>query len=160
MNRRAFLRSTGAAVVVPFFSAVAQPAIIGVDMAKAPSVTMWAVGTWGEFNWQAVQADTEEDAIRQVAEWDGMVCPDTGEIEVSYDVTRCEAWDKLTKDPTPADWLRANMGHICDRCGYEVCPDDGHPIGDLAICDSCVTIEEWEVIDPERAADMRGEHDI
>lgn len=159
VNRREFLTTTAAAAVVPLMPALASPVVVGVDMARAPSVTMWAVGTWGEYNWQPVAAETEEDAIRQVAEWDDMVCPDTGELEVHYDATRCKAWDNLKRDPTPADWLRANMGHICDRCGYEVCSDDGHPIGDLAICEGCVTLDEWEIIDPERAADIRGDHD-
>ena len=88
MNRREFLGTTAAAIAVPFAPSMAQPMVVGIDVAKAPSVTMWAVGTWGKYNWQAVAAESEEDAIRQVASWDGMICPETGELECHYDATR------------------------------------------------------------------------
>lgn len=157
MNRREFLTTVSAATLAPALPAVVQPAVISVDLAKSPSVTMWAVGTWGEYDWQPVAAETEEEAIRLVADWDGMICPETGELEKSYDATRCKEWDDLPHDPTPGDWLRAGMGHTCDRCGFETASDDGQAVGDKAICNDCMTIEDWQLVDPEYAQELREE---
>ena len=159
MDRREFLASAGAAAILPVAPSIGVPVTVGVDLSSKPSVTMWAVGTWGEYDWQPVAAESEDDAIRTVASWDGMICPETGKLEKAYDATRCEAWDNLKHHPTPADWLRAGMGHICDRCGYETASDDGEPIGDIAVCHSCMTVDDWEAIDPEYAAELRAEED-
>lgn len=119
----------------------------------------WAVGTWGEFDWCHVWAFDEEQAIRIHALNEGMVDPETGEIERHYDAQRCEAWDDLKSDPTPADWIRANMGHLCSRCGHECSGDcgDGNAVGDEAVCTDCMTLADWDVIDPEYAAELREE---
>lgn len=156
MHRRQFLASTSSAcltAVLPFPAAtLAAPAAEVV----APSVTpMWAIGTAGNYDWQAIAAETAEDALRIYAEANGWVEED-GSISKSLDVARCKAWDGI-ETPTGGDWLRAGMGYLCARCGNETCSDMGHAVGDDAICEDCMTMADWEQVDPEYAAELREE---
>lgn len=74
----------------------------------------------------------------------------------SYEAYRTEAFDGKS-DPTPGDWMRAGIGHVCSRCGYEAHPDSGgQGIGDEAVCEECITLADWDAIDPEYAAELRA----
>lgn len=156
ISRRSFL-GTSAASAAALASGMAPALASGEAPIRAAKA--WAVGTWGEFDWCHVWAFDEEQAIRIHALNEGMVDPETGEIERHYDAQRCEAWDDLKSDPTPADWIRANMGHLCSRCGHECSGDcgDGNAVGDEAVCTDCMTLADWDVIDPEYAAELREE---
>lgn len=152
MNRREFLQTTAATAVL---AALPVPVhAIAPAIAAPPVLTpMWAVGSPGKWNWQPIAADTLEEAIRIYAEDNGYINEDD-EIETELDGQRCKSWD--AKDHIlPADWLREGIGHHCDRCGYETDPfSGGRAVGDEAICEDCLTIADWQVIDPEYAAEL------
>ena len=162
LNRREILIGAGAVAAAARLPAVAEAAT------PAEVIPAWAVGTPGEFNWQHVIARTAEEAKSIFrAEW----CVDSCEGEIDHSCGDCDGcaesiWDELVaerksiwdgiNDPTPADWLRAGYGTNCSRCGYETHPEeDGRPVGDEAVCEQCMTLEDWEIVDPERAAELR-----
>ena len=125
----------------------------------------WAVGTPGEFNWQHIVARTAEEAERRYrAEW----CDDSCEGEedapcgecdtccLELDATRVPAWDGK-KDTTNADWLDVGMGTYCARCNYECFADSGAKnVNGEAVCEDCMRLADWDVVDPEYAAELRG----
>lgn len=139
LSRRAFLIGTSALVAAPALPAIAIPApVVTAARAAAP---MWAVGTPGEYDWQAVRAATPEKAFKiwmREQDWDA-------EDEMEFDptfVTRVEQWDSLTK-VNPADWIEAGMGHCCDRCSYETHPSTGaRVVGGEVVCEECLTIPD------------------
>ena len=146
MNRRELL--VGAAAV-----AVTAKIPAATAAAKTVNVTpSWVVGTPGEFNWQHIVAKTAEQAERIFrAENECEGC--TQEVVAE----RKPIWDG--KDNlTSGDWLRAGMGTRCSRCGYETFPEEnGHAVGDEAVCEECMTLADWNVVDPEHAAELRAE---
>lgn len=155
---------TAASAAIPVSAAAPTP---------APHVghrlPAWIVGTEGEFDYEMVRASTAADAIAaRVAEltgqdrcscapgdFDGCAYCD---IAPSYDAYRVEVFDTLERDPTGAEWFSAGLGTHCDRCGFETHPETGGvAIGKFAICEDCLTLADWDVIDPQRAAEMRAE---
>ena len=166
LSRRDLIASAAAALAVS-----ALPAAAEVIAAPASEVVpAWVVGTPGEFDWQHVTGRTAEEAIHNfMCETIGGtgceeedIAPETGcECEWcstigGLEAERKPAWDGIAKT-TPADWLRAGLGTICCRCGYETFPEEGgHPVSDKAICEECMTTADWDVVDPSRAAEMRG----
>lgn len=164
ITRRKFICSavaTGAVIAFPAFPEIATAAVPVVKPA-------WAVGTCGEFDWNCFRADTAEEAIRIAAEeycGEGCTCANYQDERSlpceycsrvdQYDATRIKAWDAA--DPlTGGDWLAAGMGAFCSRCGYETSTEEGGQIIESeAVCDDCMTITDWELIDPEHAAEMR-----
>lgn len=73
---------------------------------------------------------------------------------------RISAWDGRPEGtPTHGDWLRAGLGSICDRCGYECSESEGtgFPIGDKAVCEECMTIPEWQIVNPGHAAELEAD---
>lgn len=151
MHRREFLKTAAATAVL---SALPAPIPVAMPTVAAPVALtpMWAVGSPGEWNWQPIAADTLEAAIRIYADDNGHINED-GEIETDLDGQRCKSWDGKDKI-LPADWLREGIGHHCDRCGYEVTSDDGHAVGDEAICEDCMTLADWQIYDPVHAAEL------
>lgn len=169
INRReAFTLAAAAAVSaaipsIPF----AAPAAAG---AAAPLLPVWAVGEPGEFNWDMVRALTEDEAKAIWAEDRCGVCEcecedkqnPSGDCEFCCEVRAAEAQRYPQLDAkaeiTPADWLRVGMGHICSRCSYETFREEGgHPVGNEAVCQDCMKLEDWDIADPERAAEIRAE---
>ncbi|HEV7251455.1 MAG TPA: hypothetical protein VGN93_31140 [Shinella sp.] len=150
LSRRAFLIGTSALVVAPALPAIsAAPAVTATARALKP---MWAVGTPGEFDWQAIQAPSAEEAFKiwaQETAWD-----DEEEIEFDPEcVTRVESWDHLKK-VNPADWIDADMGHCCERCGYETHRDAGaRVVAGQAVCESCFTFADLMAEGGENAID-------
>lgn len=163
LSRRDLLigAATVAAVTgIPILSAGAPPEVIPA----------WVVGTEGEFDWQHVVARTKREAIRIFASDTGN---DDFEEECDHDEYQdgcdcCEAlgpfdaerkpmWDGK-QDVTPGDWLRSGTGHICSRCSYETFREvGGHGVGDEAVCAECMTLADWDIVDPEHAAEIRRE---
>lgn len=155
------------------FACVAIPA--GSALAAAPVIepvtTSWLVGsTDGEWDWQHIVAKTEELARREWAtEYSSGKCecgtehyPDPGDCDfccaiARSDVRRIPEWDG--KDAASrGDWIRAGMGCWCSRCENETYGEaNGHAIGDEAVCEECMTIEDWEIVDPEYAAELKAE---
>lgn len=150
LSRRTFLIGTSALVAAPALPAIAMPApIITTARAAAP---MWAVGTPGEFDWQAIRAATPEKAFKiwmQEQDWDA-------EDEMEFDptfVTRVERWDSLRK-VNPADWIEADMGHCCERCSYETHRDAGaRVVAGEVVCEDCFTFADLMAEGGEDAID-------
>lgn len=139
LSRRAFLIGTSALVVAPALPAIsAAPAVTATARAITP---MWAVGTPGEFDWQAIRASTPEKAFKIWVEDHAWDAEDEVEFDPEY-VTRVQAWDEL-KTVRPADWLDADMGHCCTRCGYETHRDSGaRAVGEEVVCEDCFTFAD------------------
>lgn len=151
MNRREFLKSTVAAAAV-----MALPApLLSSPAAVAPATTpMWAVGTPGVYNYAPIAANTMEEAIKFFLEENDHLYEADGSVGCELEAVRVKSWDNIGW-PKNADWLRAGMGTHCDRCGYETSYDQcGHDIADEAICEECMTIDDWKIVDPERAAEL------
>lgn len=150
LSRRAFLIGTSALVVAPMLPAIAASAPVATAArAVAP---MWAVGTPGEFDWQAIRASTPEKAFKiwmHEQDWDA---EDEMEFDPSF-VTRVERWDDLKK-VNPADWIDAGMGHCCERCSYETHRDAGaRVVSGEVVCEDCFTFADLMAEGGEDAID-------
>lgn len=137
------------------------PALAAIEPAPlvfppAPRILSWIVGTDGDYNWRHIRAETLEKAISiwRDEEGCGSICEaiEEGDTEPCDTCSFCinsgaNGWRvaefDAIEDPTPGDWLRAGYGYTCSRCGDETDPqNDGHAIGDEAVCDYCLTDEE------------------
>ena len=158
IHRRELLVGTAALAVsasIPVLPSLAAPTEV---------TPAWAVGTPGEFNWQHVIAKTADEAERIFrAEWCDFECEEDtpcGECEgCTLEVVpeRKPMWDGLL-NPTSGDWLRAGCGTYCSRCSYETFPEEcGHAVGNEAVCEECMTLADWDIVDPERAAEIRAD---
>jgi hypothetical protein len=158
----------GAAAVV---AAASIPAISAIPAAAAPAelIPAWVVGSEGEFNWQHVVARTERQALRFFAQECGDYEEDCDHDSHQDDCDCCDAiasytaerkpmWDgKREGEITPGDWLRSGTGHVCSRCSYETFPEEGgHGVGNEAVCEECMELADWDIVDPERAAEIRA----
>ena len=163
MTRRFLLAAaaaTSAARAIPSVPALAVEAA-----PAAPRVPAYVVGTPDRFNWQIVRAHDIDAAIRQIAISNaGCECRGCDDANCDFcrelrnlDALRVPHMDDID-NPTPADWLRADCGHCCSRCGYETFPEEGgQTVGDEAVCEDCMTPEDWQITDPERYAEMIAE---
>jgi len=151
LSRRAFLFSASAtalAAAMPASLSVAAPVAAGVDLSTKPDLLAFAVGTPGEFDWQAIHARTAEDAFREWAFSRWGDDEDAPEFDPEF-VMRVEKWDTL-ESIRPADWLAVDLGHCCERCGYETHHDAGARIvaGEV-VCEECLTLADRVAIDPD-----------
>lgn len=165
LSRRDLL--VGAAAI----AAAAHLPTVTATTVQAPAeiIPAWIVGTPGEFDWQHVVAKTQREAF---LEW----LSETGNCDFEEECTHedyhegcdcCEAigsleaerkpmWDGR-RDVTPGDWLRSGTGHICSRCSYETFSEEGgHGVGHEAVCAECMTLADWDLADPEHAAELRA----
>lgn len=140
------------------------PAMPAAAVAQAPVIPAWAVGTPGEFNWQHIIARSAEQAERIFRnEHCDFECDEDspcGECEgctLDLFAERKPDWDGKV-EVSSGDWLRSGSGSMCSRCSYETFPEeDGHAVGDEAVCSDCMTLADWDIVDPERAAEMRAD---
>ena len=79
-------------------------------------------------------------------------CVDSGMSTVEREPNLDEA--AARGDITIEDFHEAGWGYVCDRCGGEPRGWDWHPVGGAPVCDDCITIEEWRVINPKHAAEL------
>jgi hypothetical protein len=157
MERREFFKGMASASVLIAMqspSSVAAGLRLAADRAAVQSTgLMWAVGTSEDFNWQAIRAETIEAARHAFASKSGFL----NEKDAPYDCVearRCETWDGIDGKPTPADWIRASLSHVCSRCSIEASGDEAHAMGDEAVCEDCMTLDDWRIADPCYAADL------
>lgn len=146
LSRRTFLASTAALAIAP-----ALPALSSVAPAAAavkPATTIWVGGHDGEFDWQPFDAETREQAMRELFNiWEGI--PE-GEItdevlaENGLCLQRADSMDGLqVEEIKPYDWVEAGLGACCDRCSHECFgPDGARAINGEAICEECLTIPD------------------
>lgn len=153
LSRRAFLISASAAAVSAALPMPALPAAAAQSTAAAPQLLAFAVGTPGEYDWQAVLATSAEDAFKAWA-WDRGICEEDEDpaFDPGY-VQRVPIWDGLPeKEITPALWFAANMGHMCERCNYETHPNfGGEVVNGEVVCEDCIELGDLLVISRERA---------
>lgn len=105
----------------------------------APLPRMWAAGTPGDYNWQALVADSAEEAFSRWCVEHGY---DRGRVPVltSDHVMRVPAWDGIAvSDLKPADWIEAGLGHFCQRCDCETSHDCGGVVNGEVVCHDCMT---------------------
>lgn len=162
MITRRFLLAA-AAVTTAAATIPAAPALAAeIAPAAAPRLPAWVVGMPNCFNWQMVRAADIDTALREIA-FDNTGCQCNGCEDANCDfccelrnlkAQRVPHMDDI-ENPTPADWLRADCGHCCCRCGEETFPQEGaHPVGDEAVCEECMTPADWRIADPEHYAEM------
>lgn len=164
-RREALTLAIGAAAVAAIPAAPIEASI----MPAAPSMPAWVVGTPGEFDWQFSLGRTAEEAIHnyvcEAVGGDG--CEDGGEPDCDcewcdkirgVEAERKPMWDgKRDEDITPGDWIRSGTGHLCSRCSYETFPEEGgHGVGKEAVCSECMTLADWDIVDPAHAAELRA----
>lgn len=155
-------------------AAAAVTALPDIPFAEAtqpkPPLPAWVVGSPGEYNWQFVRGATEAEAK---LEWVQLHCGfdkcEEGNADADCDCEFCfnyrdldterlKAWDNRPGEPSSGDWIRAGLGSFCSRCGEECHPDDGSKgVNDEAVCSECMTLADWDIVDPERAAELRAE---
>lgn len=162
LSRRELLVSAAAVAAVANI-----PAAIAATV-PAEIIPSWAVGsTDGEWDWQRIVARTEAEAKHYWAgSWSAGKCnckPGDGfECDYCCAMDRAEAvrkpvWDGKEK-LTDGDWIRGGMGCYCSRCSSETYSEEnGHAIGDEAVCEDCMELADWDIADPERADEIRQE---
>lgn len=168
VSRRALFIGTAAIAAARAMPSRFVCETVAAPMAK-PVLPAWIVGSPDEFDWQLVRAATSDDALRErVTDYTGMsACePDRLEDECqcefcyytrAFEVERVPSFDAIA-EPTPGDWIRSGSGHACSRCSYETFRDaDGHGVGDEAVCEECMTLADWDIVDPEYAAELRAD---
>lgn len=173
LSRRALLLGTSAVAVAAALPA-AQIAPAAAKVAKPPLPT-WIVGTPGEWDHEVIRAATREAAIAFRAEGcefeddpdeeEGLggpncVCEDCT-ARGGYEATRVPQWDgRPVNSIGGGDWLDIGNEAICSRCDYETAKESGgHNIGGKAVCEDCMTLADWDIVDPERAAELRAEQE-
>jgi anaerobic selenocysteine-containing dehydrogenase len=168
LSRRAFLSTASAAAVVAGLPAGASVPVAPVAKAVAAPLPTWIVGTPGEWDHEIIRAATRELAVRFRAD-------DCEEVEVGdepdpdcdcdscygrrgYEATRVPQWDGRPENTIGSgDWLARGSEALCDRCGYETNPEYGHNVAGKAVCEDCMTLADWDIVDPERAAELRAD---
>lgn len=151
MNRRQFLLTASAGAIAAALPASAAVATVPVLETAAAPLLAFVVGTPGEFDWMHVAARNAQEAMQIWLEDHGY--EDEEEYGCALNVERVPAWDGVGS-VTPADWIRANLGHCCSRCGYETHPETGaKAIKDEVICEECLTLPDQVESDPEEVVD-------
>jgi formylmethanofuran dehydrogenase subunit E len=101
----------------------------------------YAVGTDGDFNWQAIYAENEEQAkydwMKENTEYGDPM------------VERHPAWDKKKVVAGDNTWFREGLGTICSKCGYETFIETGGKITRKGIlCGDCYADRNLKRITP------------
>lgn len=158
--------------------ALAAPIVPPVAAAETELLPIWAVGVEDYPNWRMIAAKTLERAIQIFKEeeggglcegCDGLRC---AELNVDGDcehsgvcgnaihpncVTPVDTEGDI--GATKVDMKNAGWTHNCDRCHYDT-PQDWEIVGDEAVCADCMTIEDWEIVDPQHATELREEAEV
>lgn len=156
-------RRTALALAVGAAAAPLLPEAIAAPVAPAvPLFPAWSVGTPGEYNWKTFFAATKDRAIelyrQAMIDDDGMDEDTAAECDLeANDMKHFEPDTEGEHYMTAQDAYDAGWGHICDRCGVEESPSMWRPVSDKAVCDDCMTLADWQIIDPEHAAELREE---
>ena len=173
ISRRALLLGTSAVAVAAALPAV--PVAPAVAKAAKPPLPTWIVGTPGEWDHEVIRAATREAAIAFRAEGcefeedpdeeEGLGGPNCAcedcTARAGYEATRVPQWDgRPIQSIGGGDWLDIGNETICSRCDYETAKENGgHNVGGKAVCEDCMTLADWDIVDPERAAELRAEQE-
>ncbi|WCS27282.1 hypothetical protein LOK46_10820 [Methylobacterium sp. NMS14P] len=170
VSRRAFLASAGAVAAVAGLPAGASVPVAPIAKAVKPPLPTWIVGTPGEWDHEIIRAATREAAVLlRCDECEGeddedFAGPDGCECEPclargNYEATRVTQWDGRPEASIGSgDWLDIGSEAICSRCDYETAKEMcGHNVAGKAVCEDCMTLADWDIVDPEHAAELRAE---
>lgn len=169
-SRRNFLALSGAAIaasVVPFTAATTPIATVA-----KPLLPAWVVGSDDNWNYRVIRAATEHDArVRWMSAEEGTdgkceedrpfneECDcDECRLYFSADATRHPEWDDKSVKIGDQHWHAAGLGSHCARCSEEAFDHDGAKfVANSVVCCECLTLADWDIVDPERAAEMRAD---
>jgi hypothetical protein len=158
ISRRSFLLGSVAVVAAPAVvqavpTAPALPKIIGVDLGTDLGTTMWAVGSPDSFDWQPISASSLEEAFR-IRFGEEYTRDEYGSHIEEY-ALHIPSWDgRAPEEIQPADWIDAELGHICFRCDNECFGgQNGYVVGADVVCEECMRIIDWVEIDEDRAVE-------
>lgn len=174
VSRRTLLATLGAAAIAARLPAEANVPVAPVAKIVKPPLPTWIVGTPGEWDHQIIRAATRELAVRlrcEECDYDGDsdADPAVGEggpdceceaclANGGYEATRVQEWDGRPEETIGSgDWLKVAFAANCERCGYETDHEYGHNVAGKAVCDDCMTLADWDVVDPEHAAELRAD---
>jgi len=164
INRRSLLLAVPAAVVAAHLPASCPPADAA---ALVPPMPSWAVGTPDGWDWLPIKAETAREArLQWVCEQIGHDDCESGEPPDcdcercekfrASEVRRVEEWDGAEIGVGSPQWFDAGLWGHCSRCGYEMgTNDNGEIVGAEPVCHECMSVDDWEAVDPERAEELR-----
>jgi len=167
-TRRELLKGSAAVAAISVIPPIPVSAVQSAQVAAEPLVA-FMVGTPGEHDGAHIMARNLKEAFQIWGEERGTMCG-TDECEQCFDrgdepnrpctcdptyyAKRFPKWDNLGHEATPADWLKAGLGYICDRCSNEEGFGDGYVIDGEAVCVDCMTLADWKTQDPEYYAEQ------
>ncbi len=173
-TRRDFLTSAGA---VALASTLPSVPVTVVPAAVAPPSTPMLAWSFdikhGDYRDTVIAATKEEAHAKMIAEHfddladncprltlgnhDECTCEDCGctengmsSVEREPRLDKAAARGQITMD----DYRSAGWGMVCDRCGGEPHGGDWEVVDSVAVCNDCMTIDEWRVVNPEYAAEL------
>ena len=59
-------------------------------------------------------------------------------------------------DRRTSTWFEDGRWGSCIRCEIAIGPDDGHLVDNEPVCDECMQIEDWEIVNPALADELRA----
>ena len=149
-SRRQFIALGGAAAAALALPPTAVAEAVPIPTA-APAVPMptWIVGTPAE------DCEVVECGDEPFEACDCGACT----ARDGYEATRTSAWDGRPEESiTAGDWIAEGFDACCDRCGHECSQDGGaRSVNGVAVCEDCLTLADWDIVDPDLAAEMRAE---
>jgi hypothetical protein len=175
MRRRDFLASSGAAALAATAPPIMAMAVQPAAAAPAPPMLAWAFDVrYGEYRDTVVAATADDAHARMIAEHfdcdlnancprrtrtsqDDCVHEDCCCSEVGMsDVERVPNLDAAAArgEITLTDYQSAGWGMVCIRAGCEPMGGDWEVVDGEAVCNECMTIEEWRAVNPEHAAEL------
>lgn len=171
LTRRHLVAGAAAVAVAPIVPAQAFP-----GAPPAPLFPAWQVGVEDGMNWRVIFAETAERALQLFREeiglcegCDGLRCAEL-DTEGDCEHSGLEARQASAKIIPPSEhegetaisneeMRRLGWSHHCDR-HHDVC-DDWQIVTrgkkSEIVCDDCMEIEDWEIVDPEYARELRLE---
>ena len=175
LSRREALKGI---VAAPLASALPVAAVAGVLPVAEPVAPMlaWAFDIrYGDYRDTVIAATKEEAHARMIAEhFDCDLddkCPRrTLGIEDECTIEDCNCTDcglsSVEREPrldaaasrgeiTMDDYRSAGWGMVCNRCGGEPMGGDWEVVEGSPVCNECMTLGEWDVVNPKYAAELR-----
>jgi hypothetical protein len=173
LSRREAIKLAAGGLVAAVAPLPALAATIKAPIAASAVLPAWAVGTPGEWDWRVIEAATELEARfawlddggpgsdceqgGKAGEREDCDCDSCSEFR-GLDTDRKEHWDGKGVIAGDGMWFESGLGAYCSRCNEEAFSHDGGAVvaGEV-VCGECMTLADWDIADPERAAELRAE---
>lgn len=179
-TRRDILRGSAAVVAASTLPAVSIGAVAFAEAIPAPTPPAPPMLAWsfdirhGDYRSTVIAPDAETAHALMIDEHFDCDLADDCPRRVYGNKDECTAedcncsdsgMDEVRREPlldaaaargdiTIEDYEDAGWGYVCDRCGGEPMGGDWHSVEHVAVCNDCITIEEWKVINPKHAAEL------